>query len=202
MEKFMIIGHGYVGSAVSSIFQDHEKIIIDPKFNQQTIADYSGEAIKIVFVCVDTPYDNPTEILESVLNELNQYIGRKTPICIKSTAPPEFFARAEQQFTNVSLLHSPEYLDARHNIELFQQQKFCILGGDKQAANIVAEVLLERLAHLAQEHIYYTDIRTASLVKYAENFFLSCKVTIFNELYRIHQQLGCNSHSAACKRRI
>ena len=31
--KVMIVGHGYVGSAVASIFNDEEKVIIDPKFN-------------------------------------------------------------------------------------------------------------------------------------------------------------------------
>ena len=31
--RVMIVGHGYVGSAVASIFKDEEKVIIDPKFN-------------------------------------------------------------------------------------------------------------------------------------------------------------------------
>ena len=31
--KVMIVGHGYVGYAVASIFDEEEKVIIDPKFN-------------------------------------------------------------------------------------------------------------------------------------------------------------------------
>ncbi len=31
--KVLIIGYGFVGSAVGSIFTDEEKVIIDPKFS-------------------------------------------------------------------------------------------------------------------------------------------------------------------------
>ena len=37
MYKVMIVGHGYVGSAVASLFSDEEKVIIDPKFNDNKI---------------------------------------------------------------------------------------------------------------------------------------------------------------------
>ena len=42
--RVMIVGHGYVGSAVASIFEDHEKVIIDPKFNDNKISDYAEDS--------------------------------------------------------------------------------------------------------------------------------------------------------------
>ena len=48
--KVMIVGHGYVGSAVASIFNDEEKVIIDPKFNDNKISDFSKHKFNIVFV--------------------------------------------------------------------------------------------------------------------------------------------------------
>ena len=36
--RVMIVGHGYVGSAVASIFKDDEKVIIDPKLNNNKIS--------------------------------------------------------------------------------------------------------------------------------------------------------------------
>ena len=32
MYKVMIVGHGFVGSAIASLFSDEEKVIVDPKF--------------------------------------------------------------------------------------------------------------------------------------------------------------------------
>ena len=39
--KIIIVGHGYVGSDVTSIFEDHEKVIINPKFTDNKISNYS-----------------------------------------------------------------------------------------------------------------------------------------------------------------
>ena len=79
--KVMIVGHGYVGSAVASIFNDEEKVIIDPKFNDNKIADFSGHKFNIVFVCVDTPKGNNVTLLDKVLSEINAFIGNNTPVC-------------------------------------------------------------------------------------------------------------------------
>ena len=51
----MIVGYGFVGSAVGSLFSDKEKVIIDPKFNDNKINDYVGQKFDAVFVSVDTP---------------------------------------------------------------------------------------------------------------------------------------------------
>ena len=37
MYKVMIVGHGFVGSAIASLFSEKEKIIIDPKFTNNKI---------------------------------------------------------------------------------------------------------------------------------------------------------------------
>ena len=50
--RVMIVGHGYVGSAVASIFADDEKVVIDPKLSDDIVANHSGEKFDAVFVCV------------------------------------------------------------------------------------------------------------------------------------------------------
>jgi UDP-glucose 6-dehydrogenase len=191
--KVMIIGHGYVGSAVASIFTDEEKVIIDPKLNDDTIANHSKEQFNAIFVCVDTPKENNYGLLDNILNQINTHIGSKTPVCCKSTANPNYYFEAQEKYQEICVLHSPEYLDSRHNIEKFQNQDFCILGGEKRACKKVARIFAERLKNLKVDNIAITDIRSAALIKYAENFFLSCKVTIYNELYKIHEDLQCES---------
>ena len=55
MYKIMIVGHGFVGSAVASLFSEEEKIIIDPKFTDNKIQDYQDTKFDAIFVSVDTP---------------------------------------------------------------------------------------------------------------------------------------------------
>jgi UDP-glucose 6-dehydrogenase len=191
--KVMIVGHGYVGSAVASIFTDEEKVIIDPKFSDDVIGNHSGEKFDAVFVCVDTPKENNHGLLDTVLDQVNIHIGSKTPVCCKSTANPNYYFSAEQKYNNIHVLHSPEYLDSRHNIEKFQNQDFCIIGGNEKASKKVARIFVKRLPKLKMKRVGITDIKSAALVKYAENFFLSAKVTIYNELYKIHKNIQCES---------
>ena len=191
--RVMIVGHGYVGSAVASIFRDDEKVIIDPKLNDNKISDFAGNRFMAVFVCVDTPKGDNTTVLNQVLHELDTHIGDDTPVCCKSTSTPEYYGWAEGQYTNIRVLHSPEYLSSNNNIEKFQKQTFCIVGGETNACNIVTSIFVERLDFLQKENTHVTDIKTAALVKYSENFFLGMKVTYFNELYEIHKRIGCDS---------
>ena len=171
----MIVGHGYVGSAVASIFDDEEKVIIDPKFNDNKISDFSEQKFDAVFVCVDTPKGNNTTLLNKVLGEINEYIGNNTPVCCKSTSTPKYYGNAEETFTNIRVLHSTEYLSSNNNIEKFQKQTFCIVGGEINACHIVTSIFVERLDFLQKENTHVTDIKTAALVKYSEILFLCMK---------------------------
>lgn len=191
--RVMIVGHGYVGSAVASIFSDEEKVIIDPKLSDDIISNHAGRIFDVVFVCVDTPKGNNYELLDIVLDQINTHIANNTPVCCKSTSTPDYYYSAERKYKNICVLHSPEYLDSLHNIEKFQNQNFCIIGGERESAQIVADIFVERLKNLDNNRVGIVDIRTAALIKYAENFFLATKVSIYNELYKTHQKLGCES---------
>ena len=79
--RVMIVGHGYVGSAVASIFSDEEKVIIDPKLSDDVISNHAGEIFNVVFVCVDTPKGNKHGHLDIILAQLNKNIGHNTPVC-------------------------------------------------------------------------------------------------------------------------
>lgn len=191
MYKILIVGFGFVGSSVASIFSEEEKVIIDPKFNHNKISDFKDEKFDAVFVSVDTPKGEGFKLLDSILLQLNENMLEGTPVCCKSTATPEFYFDAINKYTNIEILHSPEYLNKSNPIKMFQEQKFFIIGGNKDAAIKVADIFKERLSHV--KHVRITDIRTAALVKYAENAFLAMRVSFFNEMYFAHKQQGCES---------
>ena len=89
--KLGIVGHGFVGSAVSHGFtKDLQKFIVDPKyFSQNTIKDLIEFKPDATFVAVPTPQlesgECNTEILESVVTELNRI--KNHLVIIKSTVP-------------------------------------------------------------------------------------------------------------------
>jgi len=190
MCKVLIIGHGYVGSAVGSIFNSKEKTIIDPKINSLTISDCRKINYDIIFVCVDTPKDEKFKTLYNVLKQLNN-THKNSIVCVKSTASPIFFKKVVKEFKDINIVFYPEYLSHHSNISDFKSQDFIILGGDNNAAIKIKKILLPRLKNVKKVSI--TDIQTAALVKYAENGFLSYKITFFNEMYNIHKQLGLRS---------
>lgn len=65
---------------------------------------------------------------------------------------------------------------------------FVILGGERPAVDVVAELYKERFT--GEFRIMKTDAKTAELVKYGENAFLATKVTFFNEFFRIAEAFG------------
>ena len=140
MYKVMIVGHGYVGSAVASLFSDEEKVIIDPKFNDNKISDYSETKFDSIFVSVDTPKAEGFKLLDSVLSDLNEHVVKGTPVCCKSTASPKFYYDVCQKYNNIKIVHSPEYLNNSDPINMFQGQTFFIIGGDQHAAMTVGHI--------------------------------------------------------------
>ena len=189
----LIVGHGYVGSAVASIFNDDEKTIIDPRYNDNKITDFKDQEFDAVFVCVDTPEGDKFALLNSILVELNENMLPGTSVCCKSTASPQFYSEAADTCDNIKVLFSPEYLNKVDPVRMFQEQKFYIVGGDVKAAHKVTAIFDDRLHHLNPKNCRIMDIRSAALHKYAVNFFLSLRVTFFNELYLQHKFQGCDS---------
>jgi UDPglucose 6-dehydrogenase len=192
--KVLCVGYGYVGSAIGTLFTDEEKIIIDPKFDNLKISNFVNEKIDCSIVCVDTPKGQNTDILSQVLEELNalaQKQNRILNVLTKSTTNPKFFDTVLENYSNISLVFSPEHLTGRNNFSDFENQKFAIFGGNSDTCDYFINIFKNR--HNNIKEYVKTDIKTAALLKYAENAFLSTKVTFMNEMYKIHSDLDCQS---------
>lgn len=191
MVDVLIIGYGYVGSAIGSIFRKNEKTIIDPKYTTLSISNVSKKKYDVVFVCVDTPMNENFKTLNTILSSINLHLSKGTIVCCKSTATPQFYKKAKKKYNNIRLVYSPEYLSHHSNITDFQNQEFLIFGGDLGASKKIASILTAKLKKIS--NVEYTDLETAALIKYSENAFLAYKITFFNELYRIHKNLKLKS---------
>lgn len=188
--KILIIGYGYVGKAVASIFYKKEVNIIDPKINIKTISDFKNKKFDMIFVCVDTPLNENFKTLDRVLSTLNRDMQGNV-VCCKSTALPFYYENAIKRYKNIKIVFSPEYLSHHSNIRDFKSQTFCILGGDKSACRKISSIFLDRLKKL--KRIYFTDISTAAFIKYVGNSFFGYKIAFFNEMYVLHKKLNIKS---------
>ena len=116
--KLGIVGHGFVGSAINQGFTKNvQKYIVDPnKFSGNTIQQLIKFKPDAVFVSVPTPQlesgECNTEILDSVLQELNQ--AKDLLVIIKSTVPAYKLQSIKEQCINLRIVYNPEFLTEKN----------------------------------------------------------------------------------------
>ena len=66
-----------------------------------------------------------------------------------------------------------------------------IFGGDRNISTKVSNAYLRHSRCKTKEHIF-TDLKTASFIKYSINTFLASKVIFFNELHSVYEKLEVN----------
>lgn len=187
--KLAIIGHGFVGKATSWGFDINvKKYIVDPKLNTD-IKDLEEFSPEVIFVCVPTPMDEDgsqdSSIIRSVINNLNKYCPNAIKV-IKSTVTPSVIEDIHK--LDNQIIYNPEFLREKHADEDFIHSEMIILGGDREISKKVSDIYNEHSKCITKNHIF-TDLKTASLIKYSINTFLASKVIFFNELNQIYQSL-------------
>ncbi len=188
--KLAIIGHGFVGKATDFGFNINvKKYIIDPK-NDTTIDSLKDIKPDIVFICVPTPMgDNGSQdssIIENVIFEIINYCPSAIKV-IKSTITPSTIDNISK--IDSKIIYNPEFLREKHANEDFVNSEMIILGGNKKIAMKVSQAYKNNSKCKSNDHIF-TDLKTASLIKYAINTYLATKVIYFNELNHLFEKLG------------
>ncbi len=187
--KLAIVGHGFVGKATDWGFNKNvTKFIVDPLINTSVtdLADFKPE---IVFICVPTPMGKDgsmdASIIEKVLKELILHCPNAIKV-IKSTIVPSLLSKLYK--LDSKIVYNPEFLREKHANMDFENSDMIIFGGDRNVSSIVSNAYLNHSRCKTKEHIF-TDLKTASLIKYSINTFLASKVIFFNELHSIYEKL-------------
>ena len=92
-----------------------------------------------------------------------------------------------EQFENINIVFSPEFLTEANSIEDFKKQTRIILGGPRPYTTQVKTMFRKAFPHIP---IIKTGYKTAEMVKYFINNFLSVKVSFANEMYEICNTLN------------
>jgi UDPglucose 6-dehydrogenase len=187
--KLGIVGHGFVGKATDWGFNKRvNKFIVDPLLDT-SIRDLKDFAPEIVFVCVPTPMNDDgsqdSSIIESVIKELVLNCPNAIKV-VKSTVLPSLLDQLNQ--LDSKLIYNPEFLREKHANLDFVNSDMIIFGGDRNISTQVSNAYLRHSRCRTKEHIF-TDLKTASLIKYSVNTYLASKVIFFNEIHSIYEKL-------------
>ncbi len=190
-----IIGHGYVGSAISWSHRADDLIIRDPKIKDSASLDQFKDC-DAIYVCVPSPCVDPTledghcdsSILEQTLKELLfVIIDNPIPIICKTTAPPSVYHRLQEQYPNI--VYCPEFLTAANAVNDYANADYCVLGGDYEWS-VKAREVIRHGRPMVQEKFTIVPIKVAALFKYMMNSYLAARVTFMNDFKQLADAEG------------
>lgn len=192
-----IVGQGYVGTAVKTIFEKHYEtntFDLNGNCNCETIGELI-DGSDIIFVCVPTPMKKDgscdTSIVESVVRDINNVCSvRKYEnkiIAIKSTIPPGTTNRLNKKYEHISVIFNPEFLTEANFIDDFKNQNRIIIGGQRPSTTKLRQVYSLVFPNVK---IVKTGSITAEMVKYFTNTFLATKVSFANEMKMLCDNLN------------
>jgi len=187
--KIGIIGYGFVGKALDNALHESVDVIkVDPKLNS-TIEDLKEFSPYATFVCLPTPMkDDGSQDISTVEEVFLKIKELNIPglIILKSTVHPGNITKLEKILYD--FVYNPEFLREKHANLDFVNSDMIIFGGDRNISTKVSDAYLRHSRCKTKEHIF-TDLKTASLIKYAINTFLASKVIFFNELNLLYEKL-------------
>jgi len=190
-----IIGQGFVGNAVYQKLKKYYKVFTYDVKVKLCNSDLETilERCKIIFVCLPTPMNKDgscnLDILDNTLKEINKASrdvdGRI--VIIKSTIIPGSTDNFQTEYPYIDLVFNPEFLTEANAVDDFENQTRLLLGGPLRATTKVKQIFSSVFRKTPR--IIKTDAKTAELVKYVTNAFLSTKVSFANEMYQLCEGL-------------
>ncbi len=186
------IGQGFIGKHLADDFAERGfstvRYALEPEFaeNKDAIKDCD-----IVFIAVPTP-TTPTGFDSRILEAVLPLVGAGKTAVIKSTMLPGTTLRLQNQFPDIVVLHSPEFL----------REKSAREDTKEPLRNIVGMPIADERHQAAAEQVMavlpnspftlITGAAEAELIKYAGNNFLALKVIFMNIVYDAAEAVGAN----------
>ena len=190
-KKIGFIGQGWIGKNYSDDFERRGFEVVRYSLEDRYIQN--AELIPycdIVFIAVPTP-TTPQGFDVSAVRKVLTLVGKGKTAVIKSTLTPGTTEMLQSEFSNIYVLHSPEFLAEKTAAYDAANPNRNIVGIPKDSAEFHerARQVLSVLPKAPYEVIM--NARDAEFVKYAGNCFLFTKVVFMNMLYDlVHSMNG------------
>ena len=196
--KIGIVGQGYVGTAVKTVFEKYYDIETYDLDKDKCTVDYLEDMVEltnVIFVCVPTPMKKDgscdISIVESIVKDINNMVVSRNVsdriVAIKSTVPPGTTNDLNKKCQNISVIFNPEFLTEANFIDDFRNQNRIVIGGQRPASTKLRQIYSLVFPNIP---IIKTGSKTAEMVKYITNTFLAVKVSFANEMKEICDKLN------------
>ena len=219
MTRILIVGSGVVGQATGKGFakKGHTVAFVDINtqtiqrlretgLNAMTIREVDWQAVEIVMLAVPTPSVNERVVLEYIEKAAHDVgtglagIDHFVTVVVRSTVPPSTTEeritpileqasgkRAGEQF---GVAMNPEFLRAVTNEQDFARPWITVLGTTDRRTNEILDTIYRPFGALT---VYCTPTE-AEMIKYVNNIYNAVKISYFNEVAHICQQLGVDAN--------
>ncbi len=181
------IGLGFIGKNYADDFEERGYTVI--RYSKDSFSENKNAiaTCDIVFIAVPTP-TTVQGFDDSVLRAVLPLVGAGKVAVIKSTVQAGTTERLQAEFPDRIVMHSPEFLREKTAAEDARHPERNIIGIVQESHRVHAERVMCTLAPAPYNAII--PIRTAELVKYASNCFLTTKVIFMNLLYDLAEAEG------------
>lgn len=182
-EQIGFIGQGFIGKHMADDFENRGYKTVRYAVEEPYVANKDKIAdCDITFIAVPTP-TTPEGFDFSIIRSVLPLISRGHIAVIKSTILPGTTEQLQQEFPDISVMHSPEFLREKSAAEDTARPERNIIGVPEDTPNY--RELGERVLAVLPKapHEYVTTARNAETVKYIGNIFLAFKVDFMNIAY-------------------
>lgn len=186
------IGQGFIGKNYADDFERRgfsvTRYAMEEPYrqNKETI-----QKCDIVFIAVPTP-TTPKGFDLSIVRAVLPLIGKKKTAVIKSTVLPGTTEKLAQEFPDILVMHSPEFLTEATAAHDAAHPNRNIIGIPKKSKvyRAQAQAVIDILPRATYESI--CSATEAELIKYGGNNWFYFKIIYINLLYDVSQKLGCD----------
>ena len=177
MNKFGILGYGYVGKAThKGLLKDAKAIVYDTMFDVGKDIIYNADT---VFICIPTNTDKDIDVIIDEIKDLQQH-NSNVKIIIRSTLPLGACNRIQAEVGPI--IYIPEFLRERHwDTDCLKRP--LVVGHD------VEDILPD---WLEAEEIHECSTVEAELVKMFSNNFAVIRIAFANVFYDLSESVGAD----------
>lgn len=175
MNKFGILGYGYVGKAThKGLLKDAKAIVYDIMFDMPKEVIYEADT---VFICIPTITEADIDIVINEIKDLKQH-NANAEIVIRSTLPLGACEQIQKEAGNI--VYMPEFLRERYwDTDCFKRP--LVVGSDNGIPQ-----------WLQDEEIKTCSTKEAELVKMYSNNFAVMRIAFANVFYDLAENVGAD----------
>ncbi len=190
--KIGCIGQGYIGKSYADVIEaegyDVVRYSLEPEYigNKEKINECD-----IVIIAVPTP-TTPEGSDHSLIEKVLPLTREGATVVIKSTLLPGTTKKLQEQFPNIVLIHSPEFLSratAKEDVEKPKRNIFGVAKDTEEYRNKAKQVLA--IIPKAPYELITTS-NESEMIKYVNNTFFYAKTVFMNILYDFAMQNDCS----------